>query len=55
MFVLQVPPQVTLTIQQQVPVPAAPTSGDLVYQAIVLTHTLVRLEEEWLSNHPQLV
>ncbi|XP_052224459.1 transformation/transcription domain-associated protein-like isoform X9 [Dreissena polymorpha] len=51
----QVPPQVTLTIQQQVPVPAAPTSGDLVYQAIVLTHTLVRLEEEWLSNHPQLM
>ncbi|XP_053373271.1 transformation/transcription domain-associated protein-like isoform X1 [Mercenaria mercenaria] len=47
--------QLTLTINQhqQSVTPAA--RGELEYQGIVLTHTLIRHEDEWLSNHPQLV
>ena len=47
------PPQVTLTIQQQMP--QSPTANELEYQAITLTHILVRFEDEWLPEHTQLV
>ncbi|XP_052799623.1 transformation/transcription domain-associated protein-like isoform X2 [Mya arenaria] len=47
-------PQQLGQLQQQQVSPPAP-SDLLVYQAILLTHTLVRFEEEWLSNQPQLM
>ena len=30
-------------------------TGDLMYQGVLLTHTLVRFEDDWLSSNPQLV
>ena len=51
-FILQ-SVQVSLTIQQQLP--QTPLPNELEYQAIVLTHTLVRFEDDWLSQNIQLV
>ena len=35
--------------------PQSPTANELEYQAITLTHILVRFEDEWLPEHTQLV
>lgn len=47
-------PLASLNAQQ--PPASGPTgNSDLDYQVILLTHTLVRFEDDWLSDHPQLV